>query len=107
MSMISRFKLEGLKKLKQPYMPKPNIANITAVSKKVKKEILASPLAFTSPASESFAKRTQKGKGKRVMRFLLRDTSTNSNFVGILKTLSDLSEPDLLKLREILKVYLG
>jgi len=62
MSMISRFKLEGLKKLKQPYMPKPNIANITAVSKKVKKEILASPLAFTSPASESFAKRTQKGK---------------------------------------------
>ena len=70
--MISRFKLEGLKKLKQPYMPKPNIANITAVSKKVKKEILASPLAFTSPASESFAKRTQKGKGKRVNFYFVK-----------------------------------
>ena len=62
-SLISRFRLEGLKKVKRgAYMPKPNImANITGVAK-VKKEILASPVAFQSPASETFAKRTQKGK---------------------------------------------
>ena len=39
------------------------MANISSpMPSKIKKEILASPMAFTSPASETFAKRSQKGK---------------------------------------------
>ena len=55
--------LEGLKKLKRAAylaMPKPNF-NQHFNAKITKKEVYASPaIAFASPASESFSKRTDK-----------------------------------------------
>lgn len=70
LDLISRFRLEGLKMKKrqafhmQSHIPKPNFSHLPG-GKQARRDTsrnFTSPAAFASPASESFSKRTDKGK---------------------------------------------
>jgi len=67
LDLLSRFRLEGLKMKKrqayhmQTHIPKPNFSHLGGGKKPRESTNFTSP-AFASPASESFSKRSDKGK---------------------------------------------